>query len=126
MKKALVLISLIIMVSCGVQKNLKSDPYVGSYKMTVFEVDNIGDLTLYLDITKEGDAYASAITPQEGVDSDFEIDGTTLEEGVFTIEASVAGYEGYDIYFELTIEEDEISGTLMGMFDVEGSRRTEE
>ena len=64
-----------------------------------------------------------AITPQEGGDFDFEIDGTTLEDGVFTIEAYVAGY---DIYFELTIEEDEISGTLMGMFDVEGSRRTEE
>lgn len=123
MKKTLALFFLLFVVSCGVQKNLKSDPYVGSYQMTVFEVDNIGDLPLYLDITKEGDAYASAITPQEGGDFDFEIDGTTLEEGVFTIEAYVAGY---DIYFELTIEEDEISGTLMGMFDVEGSRRTEE
>ena len=123
MKKTLALFSLLLIVSCGVQKNLKNDPYVGSYQMTVFEVDNIGDLPLYLDITKEGDANASAIPTQEGGNFYFEIDGTTLEDGVFTTEAYVAGY---DIYFELTIEEDEISGTLMGMFDVEGSRRTEE
>ena len=123
MKRTLALFSLLLMISCGVQKNLKSDPYVGSYQMTAFEVDNIGDIPLYLDITKEEDTYVSAITPQEGGDFDFEIDGTTLEEGVFTIKAYVAGY---DIYFELMIEEDEISGTLMGMFDVEGSRRTEE
>jgi len=88
--------------------------------MTVFEVDNVGDLPLYLDITKEGNTYASAITPQEeGGGFEFEINGTSVEDGVFTIEAYVAGY---DIYFELTIEGDEISGSLMGMFDVEGSR----
>ena len=103
MKKILALFSLLFIVSCGVQKNLKRDPYLGSYQITVFEVDNIGDLPLYLDITKDGDEYASAITPQDGGDFEFEIDGTTLEEGVFTIEAYVAGY---DIYFELTSEED--------------------
>ena len=83
MKKNTRSFSLLFIVSCGVQKNLKSDPYVGSYQMTVFEVDNIGDLPLYLDITKDGDKYASAITPQDGGDFEFEIDGTTLEEGGF-------------------------------------------
>ena len=50
---------------------------------------------------------------------EFELDSTTFEDGIFTIE----GYGGgYDIYFELTIEGDILSGSLMGMFDVSGIR----
>ena len=120
MKKISLFLLVLFVASCGVNKNLTKDPYVGTYQMTVFEVDNVGDLPLYLDITQEGNTYASAITPQEeGGGFEFEINGTSVEDGVFTIEAYVAGY---DIYFELTIEGDEISGSLMGMFDVEGSR----
>ena len=120
MKKILPLVALLFIVSCGVQKNIKSDPYVGSYEMTVFEVDNIGDLPLLLDLTKQGDVYTAAISPKEGMqDVEFEVGATKLQDGVFTIGAYAAGY---DIYFELTIDQDAVSGTLMGMFDVEGTR----
>ena len=44
---------------------------------------------------------------------------TTFEDGIFTIEGYGGGYE---IYFELTIEGDILSGSLMGMFDVSGMR----
>ena len=50
---------------------------------------------------------------------DIRVDSTTLEEGVFTIEAYTAGY---DIYFELSIEQNDISGSMMGMYDVSGIR----
>jgi hypothetical protein len=123
MKKLLPLLTLLFVTSCGVQKAKvvkETDPYVGSYEMTVFEVDNFGDLPLYLDITKEGAIYKSSIRPREGMQGvEFEIDGTTLEDGILTIEAYAAGY---DIYFEITIEGDAVSGTLMGMFDLEGTR----
>lgn len=114
------LFTVLFFISCGVQKNIVKDPYVGSYEMTVFEVDNFGDIPLFLDLTKEGDQYKAAITPQEGSeDVAFEVEGTTFDEGTFTVEAYAAGY---DIYFELTIEEDTVTGSLMGMFDLEGSR----
>lgn len=88
--------------------------------MTVFEVDNIGDLPLNLVISKEGENYQAAITPRgEMQEVTFEIDGVSFEQGIFTIEAYAAGY---DIYFELSIEGDALSGSLMGMFDVEGKR----
>ena len=114
------LLTVLCFISCGVQKNIVKDPYVGSYEMTVFEVDNFGDIPLFLDLTKEGDQYKAAITPQEdSEDVAFEVEGTTFDEGTFTVEAYAAGY---DIYFELTIEEDTVTGSLMGMFDLEGSR----
>ena len=49
----------------------------------------------------------------------WEIDSTTVEDGVVRIEAYVASY---DVYFELNIDGEDISGSLMGMFDVEGVR----
>ena len=88
--------------------------------MTVFEVDNIGDLSLLLNLTKEGENYTASISPKEGMqDVEFEVGDTTLQDNVFTIEAYAAGY---DIYFDITIQEDTVSGSLMGMFDLEGTR----
>ncbi|MGB2513791.1 MAG: hypothetical protein ACPIAA_02645 [Flavobacteriaceae bacterium] len=120
MKKISSALLVLFVCSCGVQKSVKSDPYTGSYEMTVFEVDNIGDLPLNLVISKEGENYIAAITPRgEMQDVTFEIDSVSFEQGIFTIEAYAAGY---DIYFELSIEGDTLSGSLMGMFDVEGKR----
>ena len=122
MKKVLILSVLFLMASCGVHKKIAKDPYVGIYDFTVFEVDNYGDIPVKLTLTKEGEEYTSVMTinaEDSSVGEEIEVDATTLEEGVFTIEAYTAGY---DIYFELSIEQNEISGSMMGMFDVSGIR----
>ena len=122
MKKVIILSVLFLMASCGVQKKIGKDPYVGIYDFTVFEVDNYGDIPVKLTLTKEGEVYTSVMTingEDSSVGEEIEVDATTLEEGVFTIEADTAGY---DIYFELSIEQNEISGSMMGMFDVSGIR----
>ena len=122
MKKALILSVLFLIASCGVQKKIAKDPYVGTYDFTIFEVDNYGDIPVKLNLTKEDEEYTSVMT-FNGEDSsageDIRVDSTTLEEGVFTIEAYTAGY---DIYFELSIEQNDISGSMMGMYDVSGTR----
>ena len=122
MKKVLILSGLFLMASCGVQKKIAIDPYVGIYDFTVFEVDNYGDIPVKLTLTKEGEVYTSVMNinrEDSSVGEEIEVDATALEEGVFTIEAYTAGY---DIYFELSIEQNEISGSMMGMFDVSGIR----
>jgi len=122
MKKVLILSGLFLMASCGVQKKITIDPYVGIYNFTVFEVDNYGDIPVKLTLTKEGEVYTSVMNinrEDSSVGEEIEVDATALEEGVFTIEAYTAGY---DIYFELSIEQNEISGSMMGMFDVSGIR----
>ena len=122
MKKALILSSLFLIASCGVQKKIAKDPFVGIYDFTVFEVDNYGDIPVKLTLTKEGEVYTSVMNinrDDSSVVEEIEVNSTILEEGVFTIEAYTAGY---DIYFELSIEQNEISGSMMGMFDVSGIR----
>tara|TARA_B110000444_G_C18728818_1_gene542256 strand:+ start:251 stop:634 length:384 start_codon:yes stop_codon:yes gene_type:complete len=123
MKKILLLSISLFIFSCGVKKKAAIDPYIGVYEITVFDVDQIGDVPLTLSINKNDIGYVSNLDMRgeaaESGDYEWEIEGTKIEEEVITIEAIVAGY---DVYFELTIEEEEISGSMMGMFDVEGSR----
>ena len=88
MKKVLLLFSSSLILSCATLK--KSDPYVGSYDITIFEVDNIGDIPLTLNIFKIESGYTSTLIPQvaaENQDVDFEVDETSIEDNIFTIEA---------------------------------------
>ena len=122
MKKILIAFITITLVSCAVKKKTAMDPYVGVYDITVFDVTQIGDVPLKITINKSGSSYTSNIEGRaEAADNGmtWEIDSTTVEDGVVRIEAYVANY---DVYFELNIDGEDISGSLMGMFDVEGVR----
>lgn len=122
MKKTLITLSLFfLVVSCGALKNTAKDPYVGSFDFTIFEVDNFGDIPIKMTLTKEGEEYLSQMdfAGDGQAAGDIEITSTNLQDDVLTIEAYTSGY---DIYFELSVEGDTISGSMMGMFDIEGVR----
>ena len=123
MKKILLLPISLLIFSCGVQKKAAKDLYVGIYEITVFDVDQIGDVPLTLIINKNETGYSSQLDMRgdaaENGDYTWEVEETKIEDEIITIEAIIASY---DVNFELSIEGDEISGAMMGMFDVEGSR----
>jgi len=121
MKKTVTLALLFLVASCGVLKKTVKDPYVGSFNFTVFEVDNYGDIPVKLTINKEGENYISQMELSSSGDTgnDMQINSTSFNDGVLTIEATASGF---DIYFELTVDGDDISGAMMGMFDIEGTR----
>jgi len=122
MKKTLTtLLLLFLIASCGALKNTAKDPYVGSFDFTIFEVDNFGDIPIKMTLAKEGEEYISQMdfAGDGQAAGDIEITSTSLQDDVLTIEAYTSGY---DIYFELSVEGDAISGSMMGMFDIEGVR----
>ena len=123
MNKLIFLSISFLIISCGVQKKVTKDLYTGVYEITVFDVDQIGDVPLTLTINKNETGYISKLDMRgeaaENADYMWEVEGTKLEDEVISIEAIIASY---DVDFELTIEGDEVSGSMMGMFDVEGSR----
>ena len=122
MKKLIFLSISFLIISCGVQKKVTKDLYTGVYEITVFDVDQIGDVPLTLTINKNETGYISKLDMRgeaaENADYMWEVEGTKVEDEVISIEAIIASY---DVDFELTIEGDEVSGSMMGMFDVEGS-----
>ena len=123
MKKLIFLFISFLIISCGVQKKVTKDLYTGVYEITVFDVDQIGDVPLTLTINKNETGYISKLDMRgeaaENADYMWEVEGTKVEDEVISIEAIIASY---DVDFELTIEGDEVSGSMVGMFDVEGTR----
>jgi len=123
MNKLIFLSISFLIISCGVQKKVTKDLYTGVYEITVFDIDQIGDVPLTLTINKNETGYISKLDMRgeaaENADYMWEVEGTKVEDEVISIEAIIASY---DVDFELTIEGDEVSGSMMGMFDVEGSR----
>tara|TARA_B100001115_G_C15769120_1_gene377316 strand:+ start:93 stop:470 length:378 start_codon:yes stop_codon:yes gene_type:complete len=123
MKKLITLITLLIIVSCGIQKKAVVDPYVGVYEMTVFEVPQIGDIPLKLIIKKDKDVYISELETNSedpaALEYFWEIISTAINDGIIFIDATIANY---DLNFELNVDKDDISGYMMDMFDVEGKK----
>ena len=123
MRKLIFLFISFLIISCGIQKKVTKDLYTGVYEITVFDVDQIGDVPLTLTINKNETGYISKLDMRgeaaENADYMWEVEGTKVEDEVISIEAIIASY---DVDFELTIEGDEVSGSMMGMFDVEGTR----
>ena len=123
MNKFLLLPIAILIFSCALQKKVTEDPYIGVYEITVFDVDQIGDVPLTLSIMKNESGYTSQLEMRgqaaENNDYTWEVETTIIEDGLISIDAIIANY---DLNFELSIKDDEISGSLMGMFDVEGNR----
>jgi len=118
MKNVHNLIVFLFVISCGVQKKAIVDPYVGKYNITIFQVDGFGDIPLELVISKADQGYSAELKdPAENTPID--VLATTLTDNEFNIEAYTMGY---DIYLNLTINQDEIVGTMMDMYDIEGTR----
>ncbi|MDC1217081.1 hypothetical protein N8131_03060 [Flavobacteriaceae bacterium] len=121
MKKIFAISILFLIASCGALKNSPKDPYVGIFDFIIFEVDNFGDIPIKWTLLKEGENYTSQMEfSGDGTSpGEIEVNSTILEDEVFTIEAYTSGY---DIYFELSVEEATISGSMMGMFNIDGAR----
>jgi hypothetical protein len=123
MKKLLPFTALLIIASCGTQKKVVVDPYVGIYDVTIFDVPQVGDWPLKLIIKKDDNGYAAELqtNSEDPAASEYlwEVTSTSVDDNMVYIDATIAAY---NLNFELSIDEDDISGSMMGMFDVEGIR----
>ncbi len=123
MKKLLSFTALFIIASCGTQKKVIVDPYVGIYDVTIFDVPQVGDWPLNLIIKKDDNGYAAELqtNSEDPAASEYlwEVTSTSVDDNMVYIDATIAAY---NLNFELSIDEDDISGSMMGMFDVEGIR----
>ena len=123
MKKLLPFTALLIIASCGTQKKVIVDPYVGIYDVTIFDVPQVGDWPIKLTIKKDDNGYAAELqtNSEDPAASEYlwEVTSTSVDDNMVYIDATIAAY---NLNFELSIDEDVISGSMMGMFDVEGIR----
>ena len=86
--------------------------------VTIFDVDQIGDIFLVLSISKNNNGYESSFNFPEGEES-IEVISSRVNNGFFEIEST---YQQYELFMELEINKNKLLGTFMGMFDIEGKR----
>ncbi len=87
--------------------------------MTIFDVDQLGDVDLNLMISKSPDGYESSFKDSDGNDPFIEVDSSNVIDGFYEIDAY---YQGYELFFKLKIVKDKLSGSLMEMYDIKGKR----
>ena len=122
MKTSLVYyVSLLFCLSCAAIKKTENDPFIGKYKMTVFNVDGVGDVPAVLSIDKEKKMYDSQVNYKVfdeerilDVIATYPIDSSTI-----IIESLIDGSQ-WD--FELNFENSSFSGSAGGVFEIEGEK----
>tara|TARA_B100000941_G_scaffold11675_1_gene7223 strand:- start:63 stop:437 length:375 start_codon:yes stop_codon:yes gene_type:complete len=122
MKTSLVYyVSLLFCLSCAAIKKTENDPFIGKYKMTVFNVDGVGDVPAVLTIDKEKKMYDSQVNYKVfdeerilDVIATYPVDSSTI-----IIESLIDGSQ-WD--FELNFENSSFSGSAGGVFEIEGEK----
>lgn len=112
---------LLFCLSCAAIKKTENDPFIGKYKMTVFNVDGVGDVPAVLTIDKEKKIYNSQVNYKVfdeerilDVIATYPIDSSTI-----IIESLIDGSQ-WD--FELNFENSSFSGSAGGIFEIEGEK----
>ena len=108
-------------LSCAALKSTENDPFIGKYKMTVLNVDQVGDIPAILTIKKDKKLYNSDVNykindEERSLDiiSTYSVDSSTL-----IVESLI---DGSQIDFELNFEGSVFTGTAGGYYDIEGSK----
>ena len=108
-------------LSCASLQKAESDPFIGKYKMMVFNVDGVGDVPAILTIAKRKKMYYSEanykIFEEErslDVISTYSIDSSTM-----IIESFI---DGYQRDFELNFENSDFTGIAGGYYKIEGKK----
>tara|TARA_B100000886_G_scaffold174529_1_gene119464 strand:- start:3134 stop:3511 length:378 start_codon:yes stop_codon:yes gene_type:complete len=112
---------LLFCLSCAAIKKTENDPFIGKYKMTVFNVDGVGDVPAVLTIDKGKKVYSSQVNYKVfdeerilDVIATYPIDSSTI-----IIESLIDGSQ-WD--FELNFESSIFSGFAGGIFEIEGEK----
>lgn len=111
---ALILSALVSCKSSAPSLALSGDPLVGTYKVTAYDVPTYGDVNAKFRLTSEAGVYTADIRNDLNV---VKVHKTEVTGTRIYIEAS-AGSQ--DIYFDLTVKGDSVTGWLSDMYRVAG------
>ena len=96
-----------------------SEKFIGTYDFTVFGVPSIGELPVNMNISRDGDKIKSEFI-EEGNGTGFNIISTEIEEDTLFIDIYVESY-GINIFFEIYVDGNKVSGYLADQFELEGT-----
>lgn len=130
MKNILLTLLSISILSCGsllapssqvAESNNPNEKFLGTFEFQVFDLPMSGDMILSLTVKEDEDGLTSVFESISGeLAEGIVVNGTEIEEDILYIDVLIQNQ--YDVFFELYVEGDEITGYLADMFELAGKK----
>ena len=132
MKNILLTILSVSIISCGALLNHASqvaesdnenpiERFIGTFEFQIFDLPMSGDVILSLTVKEDEDGLTSVFESLSGeLAEDIVVQETDIEEDILYIDVLIQNQ--YDIFFELYVEGDEITGYLADTFELAGKK----
>ena len=130
MKNILLTILSVSILSCGALLNPASqvaestnpnEKFLGTFEFQIFDLPMGGDVIMSLTVKEDEDGLTSVFESLSGeLAEGIVIKETEIEEDILYIDVLIQNQ--YDIFFELYVEGDEITGYLADMFELAGKK----
>ena len=130
MKNILLTILSVSILSCGALLNPASqvaestnpnEKFLGTFEFQIFDLPMGGDVIMSLTVNEDEDGLTSVLESLSGeLAEDIVVKETEIEEDILYIDVLIQNQ--YDIFFELYVEGDEITGYLADMFELAGKK----
>ena len=130
MKNILLTILSVSILSCGALLNPASqvaestnpnEKFLGTFEFQIFDLPMSGDVIMSLTVKEDEYGLTSEFESLSGaLAEDIVVKETEIEEDILYIDVLIQNQ--YDIFFELYVEGDEITGYLADMFELAGKK----
>ena len=130
MKNILLTLLSISILSCGsllapssqvAESNNPNEKFLGTFEFQVFDLPMSGDMILSLTVKEDEDGLTSVFESLSGeLAEGIVVNGTEIEEDILYIDVLIQNQ--YDVFFELYVEGDEVTGYLADMFELAGKK----
>ena len=131
MKKILLTLFSITILSCGsllapssqvAESTNPNAKFLGTFEFQIFGLPMGGDVIVKVTIEDGEDGLVSSFTGVGGgpIADDILVQETEIEQGILYIDVLIQNQ--YDVFFELYVEGNEITGYLADQFEIEGKR----
>ena len=130
MKKIVLAFFSIAIISCGTllnpasqvaESNNPNEKFLGTFEFQIFDLPMSGDVIMSLTVKEDEDGLTSVFESMSGeLAEDIVVQETEIEEGILYIDVLIQNQ--YDVFFELYVEGDEITGYLADMFELAGKK----
>lgn len=130
MKNILLTILSVSIISCGAllnqasqvaESNNPNEKFLGTFEFQIFDLPIQGDIIMSLTVKEDENGLTSVFESLSGeLAEDIVIKETEIEEDILYIDVLIQNQ--YDIFFELYVEGDEITGYLADTFELAGKK----
>ena len=130
MKKIVLTFFSIAIISCGAllnpasqvaESNNPNEKFLGTFEFQIFDLPMSGDVIMSLTVKEDEDGLTSVFESLSGeLAEDIVVNETEIEEDILYIDVLIQNQ--YDVFFELYVEGDEITGYLADTFELAGKR----